>query len=468
MTDTAPATIRPKVRDSILQSLRAGVVPKVGQQFIQVGRAKELEALLGDVDRISDGGSSFRLVIGDYGAGKTFFLMLVRAVALERRLVTLHADLNPDRRLQGSGGHARSLYTELLRNASTRATPDGGAIPSIVEKFVSSAVTEAESSGSSAGAVISKRLEVLSELVGGFDFASVIRRYWEGYDQGNDQLTSDAIRWIRGEFSTKTDAKAALGVRTIIDDTNWYDYLKLLALFVRMAGYGGIMVCLDELVNLYKLNHTTSRAANYEQLLAILNDSLQGTAKGLGWVLGGTPEFLLDTRRGLYSYRALQSRLAENQFVTDGLVDFTGPVLRLASLSPEDFYILLMKIRNVYAGGDESKNLLSDAALQAFMQHCESRIGSAYFRTPRETIMPFVDLLAVLEQNPEANWRDLIGHIEITPEENPDLAPLSEDIPGDEEPPSSDSLGAPETAGPSLPVSTPAGPTNDDLTQFRL
>jgi len=467
VTESPTTAIRPKVRDTILQSLRAGVVPKVGQRYIQVGRAQELEALLGDIDRIADGGSSFRLVIGDYGSGKTFFLMLVRAVALERKLVTLHSDLNPDRRLQGSGGHARSLYNELLRNAATRATPDGGAIPSIVEKFVSSAIEEANAAGSTPGEIIAKRLSALSELVGGFDFASVIHSYWEGHDQGNDQLTSDAIRWLRGEFSTKTDARAALGVRTIIDDTNWYDHLKLLALFVRMAGYGGIMVCLDELVNLYKLNHTTSRAANYEQLLAILNDSLQGTAQGLGWVLGGTPEFLMDTRRGLYSYRALQSRLAENQFASDGLVDFSVPVLRLSSLSPEDFYLLLSNIRSVYAGGDPAKYLLGDEGLQAFMQHCESRIGNAYFRTPRETIMPFINLLAVLDQNPGADWRALIGQIEITPETNPDLAPLEEDTES-ERPLQPIGAVSVETADSSVSSSASSGSSNDDLTQFKL
>lgn len=470
MTDQAPPAIRPKVRDAILQSLRAGVVPRVGQRYIQVGRSRELEALLGDIDRVADGGSSIRFVIGDYGAGKTFFLMLVRAVALERRLVTLHADLNPDRRLQGSGGHARSLYTELLRNASTRSTPDGGALPSVVERFVSSAIEEAERTDATTAEVISAKLAALSELVGGFDFASVIRSYWHGHDEGNDQLKSDAVRWLRGEFTTKTEARAALGVRTIIDDTNWYDHLKLLALFARMAGYAGIMVCLDEMVNLYKLSHSTSRNANYEQLLSILNDSLQGTASGLGWLLGGTPEFLFDTRRGLYSYRALQSRLAENAFATDGLVDYSGPVLRLASLSPEDFFILLMNVRNVYARSDPAKYLITDDGIRSFMHHCEDRIGSGYFRTPRETIMPFVDLLAVLDQNPGADLTDLIGKIEITHEENPDLAPLGEE--SDE---------APEEDGPTTVPVTPAedsapvgigsldeGGSGDNLTAFKL
>jgi P-loop Domain of unknown function (DUF2791) len=426
VSEGGPSHIRPRERDAILQSLRAGVVPRAGQQHMQVGRINELNAMVADIARVVEGGSTIRFVIGEYGSGKTFFLMLVRAIALQERLVTVHADLSPDRRLQGSGGQARSLYAELVVNMSTRAKPDGGALQSVVERFVSSAVEEAASHGIRPDAVIATRLESLRELVGGFDFATVIKAYWEGAESGNDETQANAVRWLRGEFLTKTDARAALGVRTIIDDANWYDHLKLLSRFVRLAGYQGLLICLDELVNLYKLANTASRSANYEQLLRILNDSLQGSAAGVGWLLGGTPEFLLDTRRGLYSYQALQSRLEENTFATAGLIDYSGPVLRLANLSPEDFYVLLLNLRNVYAGGDPSKYLLPDEALRAFMVHCSQRIGDAYFRTPRNTIKEFVNFLAVLEQNPGASWAELLGHIEVPEESNPDLAPLAD------------------------------------------
>lgn len=407
------STIRTKDRDALIQSLRAGVVPRVGQHLIQVGRVGELEALLKDVDRLADGGSSFRVVIGEYGAGKTFFLNLVRAIAMERKLVTLHADLNPDRRLHASGGQARSLYAELAKNMSTRTKPDGGALQGIVEKFISQAKAQAKTSGESAENVIQARLNELTEMVNGYDFAHVIAAYCRGFDEDNEQLKGDAIRWLRGEFSTKTDARAALGVRTIVDDASIYDQLKLLSRFVRLAGYAGLMVCLDELVNLYKLANTQARNANYEQILRILNDSLQGSTQGLGFVLGGTPEFLMDTRRGLFSYPALQSRLAENAFAKSGLVDLSGPVLRLTSLTPEDFYVLLQKLRHVYASGDPQKYLLPDEALPQFMSHCHQRLGEAYFRTPRTTITAFINLLAILEQNPGTDWRDLIGSVEV-------------------------------------------------------
>ncbi len=408
--------IRPKDRDAVIQSLRAGVVPRAGQHLIQVGRTREIETLVSDIDRIADGGSGFRVVIGEYGAGKTFFLNLVRAVALEKKLVVASADLNPDRRLHASGGQARSLYAELMRNISTRTKPDGGALPGIVEKFIATSKTEAKAAGQTTEVVIRQKLEHLTELVNGYDFADVIAAYCRGFEEGNEQLKSDAVRWLRGEFSTKTDARQALGVRAIVDDAAFYDQLKLLARFVRLAGFGGLLVCLDELVNLYKLANTQARNSNYEQILRILNDSLQGTAVGLGFVMGGTPEFLLDTRRGLHSYPAIQSRLAQNAFASDRLVDFSGPVVRLSSLAQEEFYVLLQKIRLVYASGDEAKYLLPDQGIFSFMEHCSKRIGDSYFRTPRTTITSFVNLLAVLEQNPTAQWEALLGGVEVTPD----------------------------------------------------
>lgn len=407
-------TIRPRDRDAVIQSLRAGVVPRSGQHLIQVGRTREIETLVSDIDRIADGGSGFRTVIGEYGAGKTFFLNLVRAVALEKKLVVANADLNPDRRLHASGGQARSLYAELMRNLATRTKPEGGALAGIVEKFIATAKTEAKAADVSTETVIRKKLEQLTELVNGYDFADVIAAYCLGSEEGNEQLKSDAVRWLRGEFSTRTDARQALGVRTIVDDAAVYDQLKLMARFVRLAGFSGLLVSLDELVNLYKLANTQARNANYEQILRILNDSLQGTAVGLGFVLGGTPEFLLDTRRGLYSYPALQSRLAQNTFTSGELVDFSGPVVRLSSLTPEDFYVLLQKVRHVYAGGDSEKYLLPDNGIFSFMEHCSNRIGETYFRTPRTTITAFINLLAVLEQNPGTQWEPLLGGIEVT------------------------------------------------------
>jgi hypothetical protein len=409
--------IKPRERDTVIQALVAGVVPRVGLHHIQVGRAAEVGALVKDIDRIADGGSSCRFIIGEYGAGKTFFLSLMRLIALERRCVTIHADLAPDRRIHATGGQARGLYAEAVRNMATRTKQEGGALPSVVERFVTECVKEASEQGLGVEAVIDKRLSALQEMVGGHDFATVLKAYWQASEDGNEALKASALRWLRAEFSTKTEARQALGVRNIIDDADIYDSLKLLAQFVRLAGYSGLVIVFDEMVNLYKLQSAQARNQNYEQILRVVNDMLQGNSEGVGFIFGGTPEFLMDSRRGLFSYEALQSRLAENQFAGQGLIDMSGPVIRLQSLSPEELLILLSNIRSVFALGDPARHLVPDEALAAFMAHCNQRIGEAYFRTPRNTIKAFVQLLSILEQNPSAQWSEIIGSVSVDEDE---------------------------------------------------
>jgi hypothetical protein len=407
-------TIRIKDRDAVIQSLRAGVVPRMAQHLIQVGRKLEIESIIKDIECIADGGAAIKFVIGEYGAGKTFFLNLVRSIAMEKGIVTANADLTPEKRLHSSGGQAKSLFMELMRNVATRTKPEGGAMPAIVERFISTAKSESKERGVAASLIIKEKLEQITELVNGYDFAEVIASYADADDKCDDVRKNDAVRWLRGEFSTKTDARKALGVRTIVDDTTWYDQLKLFARFVRLAGYKGFIICLDEMVNIYKLNSKQARASNYEQILRIVNDTLQGNAVGLGFVLGGTPDFQLDTRRGMFSYDALRRRLGENSFAKQqGFVDFSGPVIRLASLTNEDFYLLLEKIRLVYAFGDESKTLIPIEAIEVFMKHCAKQLGNEYFRTPGTTITSFINLLSVIEQNKTADWKKLLGAIEI-------------------------------------------------------
>lgn len=423
--------IKPKERDSIIQSLKSGVTPKVGIQHIQVGRVNEIKALHEDIERITSGGSIFRLIIGEYGSGKTFFLSVVRSIALEKKLVTVTADLSPDRRIHASGGQARNLYSELMRNLATRNKPEGNALTNVVERFITLVRQETNSQGKAVTCVIQERLNELIELVGGYDFAKVIEAYWNGYEAGNDVQKANAIRWLRAEYTTKTDAKKDLGVRTIISDSSFYDSLKLLSLFVRQAGYGGLLVNLDEMVNLYKLNSTQARVSNYEQILRILNDCLQGSAESIGFLLGGTPEFYLDPRKGLYSYEALQSRLAENTFAQKaGVIDYSSPVLHLANLTPEELYILLCNLRHVFAYGDNDKYLVPDVAMESFLNHCSQQIGDAYFRTPRNTIKAFVDMLSVLDQNPDIAWSHLIKNTDIQKDRKSDM-PEVESLPDD-------------------------------------
>lgn len=422
------ASIRPRERTAIIQSLRAGVTPRTGLEHIQVGRVNEVKALIEDLDNIIDGGSAFRIIIGDFGAGKSFFLQLIRYIALEKGLVVLNADMSPDRRLFASGGQARNLYKELTRNLATRAHPEGNAMVSLVEKFITEQRRVADESGEDVERVIKNRLKSLSELVDGYDFAQVIAAYWRGYHEDNEELRNAAIRYLRGEYTSRADARRDLGVRAIVDDQNIYDHIKLLARFVTQAGFKGLLVNLDEVVNLYKLPSQRSRTANYEQVLRILNDCLQGSAENLGFLLGGTPEFLMDQRKGLYSYEALHTRLANNTFADIAhVVDYHAPILPLQNLSPEEIFVLLCNIRNVFAAGDPKKYLLPDEALTAFLNHCAQTIGEAYFRTPRNTIKAFVDLLAVVEQNPEIKWQTLVGTINVDKESSgPSLVTIHE------------------------------------------
>ncbi len=410
--------IKPKDRATIIQALRAGVVPRSGLNHIQVGRSGELAQLNKDIDVIADGGSAIRLIIGEYGAGKTFFLNLVRMIAMEKQLLVVNADLAPDRRLHASGGQARNLFAELTRNMGTRTKADGGALASVVERFVSQAMKDADVQNISAEELIEKRLSPLEDLVSGYDFSKVITAYFIGATTGDDEKKSQALRWLRAEYTTRTEARKDLDVRTIIDDANIYDYLKLYSQFAKIAGYKGLLVVLDEMVNLYKLNSSQARSNNFEQILRILNDVLQGHAENIGFIMGGTPEFLMDTRRGLYSYEALQSRLAENTFAGAGIRDLSGPVIRLQNLTPEELYVLFHNIRNIFASGDSDNHLVPDEALHAFMDHCSKRIGSAYFQTPRTSIKAFVDLLSILEQHPDKHWSDLIESIEVESDTN--------------------------------------------------
>jgi hypothetical protein len=431
-----------------VQALRAGVVPRVGLPHVQVGRAREVQQVARDVERIREGGSAVRFVIGDYGSGKTFFLYLARSIALEQKLVTAHVDLSPSRRLHATGGQARGLYAALMASLATRAKPEGGALASIVERFVDDARGEAGEKRQPVGRVIRERLGGIQALASGPDFATVLERYCTAFEQGDDDLKAAALRWLRGEYTTKSEAREALGVRMVVDDATIYDHLRLMARFVRLAGYDGLLVVLDEMVNLHRLVNAQARNANYELILRIVNDVLQGNAGHFGIFFGGTPEFLADGRRGLYSYEALRSRLAENSFARGGLIDLQGPVLRLQSLTPEEFHVLLEKLRHVFAGGDSTRYLIPDEALVAFARHCEGRIGAAYFRTPRETIRSFLGLLAVLEQNPGTSWQDLIGRVEVEADRP---SPLS-DITDDE---------------PATAAGAPRRPT-DDLADFRL
>jgi hypothetical protein len=415
---TVTRRITTRERHAILASLGAGVVPALGLHHIQVGRKDEVGALVEDLKRIEAGGSTVRFVVGRYGSGKSFFLNLIRTVALERRFVCLHADITTHRRFHGTKGQAQSLYSELTRNAATRSKPEGGALPNLVGKWVADVRQEVLAGGGADADVqeaLVDRCRPLQDLVAGYDFAAVLGQYFRGHLEDDEGRQSAALRWLRAEYGTKTEARQDLGVRSIIDDADFYDYLKLMARFARIAGYSGLLVCFDELIVLsHRLNNRTSRNHNYEAVLRMLNDCLQGSVEGMGLVFAATNDCMYDRRRGLFSYEALETRLARSRFSGGDLVDLAGPVIELQPLTPEDCYVLLHNIRHVHAKGKAEAYAVPDEAIVAYLSSCKQRMGAAYFQTPRETIKDFVGLLNVLQQNPLADWRELVGAISTT------------------------------------------------------
>lgn len=425
--------IKRRERDAILRSLRAGVVPGIGLQHIQVGRSAEVQALLQDLEAIGDGSAAVRFVIGRYGSGKSFFLNLIRTMALKQRFVVVQADVTPDRRLQASAGQARTLYAELLKNLATKSRPNGGALASVVERWVGEVDHEVRSGGGGdVSAAIHERLAPLRDHVGGFDFANVLTQYVEAFHAGDDLKIDAVLRWLRGEYTSKTDARKDLGVRRIVDDGSIYDFLKLLASFVRLAGYRGLLVNLDELgVLSLRLNHAQARQRNYEVILRIVNDCLQGDTQGIGFVFAGVPEFLEDRRRGMASYEALATRLAENSFATGDLRDLSGPVVRLENLSEEELFVLLKRILIVYDSDREDAPTLPDEALGRFMVHCSEQLGSEYYQTPRDSVKRFVHLLSILEQNPGTSWESAMGQA-VPDDASPRDEPESSEQPVDD------------------------------------
>ncbi len=398
MSDTTSAAPRvPKrVAAVILNSLKGGVVPRIGLPYITVGREVEIRALLTDLSLIADGGASFRFLVGRYGAGKSFLLQTIRTHAMGEGFVVADADLSPERRLQGGQGQGLATYRELIRNISTKTRPEGGALNLILDRWVASCADADESA-------INAQLAPLEEMVHGFDFARMLRRYRAAVSEGDEETMSRVTKWIRGEYRTKSEARAELGSSTIISDDDWYDYVKLIARFLVCSGYKGMLVLIDELVNLYKIPNAITRQYNYEKILTMYNDTLQGKAQYLGMIMGGTPTSIEDRRRGVFSYEALRSRLAQGRFAREDLKDMLAPIIRLQPLTYEELLVLIEKLMQIHAGYFGWTPTLTENDLVDFLKIEFDRVGADTHLTPREVIRDFIELLDILCQNPDAN-----------------------------------------------------------------
>ena len=406
MSDTASAAPRvPKrVAAVILNSLKGGVVPRIGLPYITVGREVEIRALLTDLSLIADGGASFRFLVGRYGAGKSFLLQTIRTHAMGEGFVVADADLSPERRLQGGQGQGLATYRELIRNISTKTRPEGGALNLILDRWVASCADVDES-------VVNAQLAPLEEMVHGLDFTRMLRRYRMAASGGDEETMSRVTKWIRGEYRTKSEARAELGSSTIISDDDWYDYVKLIARFLVCSGYKGMLVLIDELVNLYKIPNAITRQYNYEKILTMYNDTLQGKAQYLGMIMGGTPTSIEDRRRGVFSYEALRSRLAQGRFAREDLKDMLAPIIRLQPLTYEELLVLIEKLMQIHAGYFGWTPTLTENDLVDFLKIEFGRVGADTHLTPREVIRDFIELLDILCQNPDANVAELLQSV---------------------------------------------------------
>lgn len=428
-----------RILSTLLSSLTAGVVPRSGAPYIAIGRKDEINSLLDNLDDIADGGAACRFLIGRYGSGKSFLIQLIRGYALDRGFICADADLTPERRLTGGSGAGLATYKELLINMASKASPDGGALPSVLSRHFTKLKTDLVSEGilptdDRFENELKKRVySTLTELeadVGGFDFAGVLGEYYMASLRDDAEKKTACLRWLRGEFSTKTEARNALGfsVSTVIDDENWYNFIKLFASLAKKLGYAGLVVFIDECVNLYKIPNRISREANYEKILSIFNDTLQGKATGLGVIFGGTPQFLEDSRRGLFSYEALKSRLADSKYAELGYQDLSSPVIRLRRLSDNELLALVNRLSKLYAQREGlDKPLVTEAQTEQFLTAALSRAGAAEMVTPREIMRDFLALLNIIKDNPGATFENIIGNVKFT-----DAAPDDAEVTADD------------------------------------
>ena len=413
-----------RIAQTLINSLKGGVVPRIGLPYITVGRKNEIQALLHDVDIISDGGASFRFIVGRYGSGKSFLLQTIRNHVMDRGFIVADADLSPERRLQGTKGQGLATYRELIGNLSTKTKPEGGALSLILDRWINSVQSSAVAeSGLTPGddsltKLVDKKIyEVtssLSEMVHGFEFARLISAYYHAYVNGDDETKMKIIRWFRGEYSTKRESKEELGVNIIISDDDWYDYLKLFATFFRLAGYVGMMIMIDELVNIYKISNSITRQNNYEKILTMYNDTLQGKAKYIGIIMGATSQTIEDKRRGVFSYEALRSRLSEGKFSKPGVRDLLAPVIRLEALNAEEMLILCEKLTDIHADLYDYEKKLSTNDLAGFVKIEFERVGADVNITPREVIRDFIELLDLMYQHKDMSITDLLSSDEFS------------------------------------------------------
>lgn len=406
-----------RIANILINALKGGVVPRVGLEYITVGRTQEIAAILHDIEMIENKSASFRFIVGKYGSGKSFLLQTIRNYATAKGFVVVDADLSPERRFAGTKGQGLATYKELIQNMSTKSKPDGGALPLILEKWISNIQATVKAGSNVSENEFSDLVErqiyavasSLEGMVNGFEFAKAVVIYWKAYRQDDTAMKSNVLKWFRGEYTSKKEAKDDLGINFIVTDQTWYDFLKIFAVFLVGAGYKGILVIIDELVNIFKIPNSITRANNYEKILTMYNDVLQGKASHIGFLMGGTPQCIEDKYKGVFSYEALRSRLSEGHFSTADIKDLSAPIIRLKMLSQEEMYILVEKLLNIHAQLYNYAPSMSHDDLVYFLTVEYNRVGAETHITPREIIRDFIELVNILHQNPQKSVSEILG-----------------------------------------------------------
>ncbi|GFI55953.1 hypothetical protein IMSAG013_01004 [Clostridiales bacterium] len=406
-----------RIANTVINALKGGVVPRVGLEYITVGRAREIDAILHDIDIIADGGATFRFIVGKYGSGKSFLLQTIRNYATAKGFVVADADLSPERRFAGTRGQGLATYKELIRNLSVKSKPDGGALPLILEKWISGIQSQVARSCDINDPAFNSMVEQqiytvageLEGMVSGFEFAKAVIAYWRAYREDDATTKSNVLKWFRGEYTSKKEARDELSINYIVTDETWYDFLKVFAAFMVRAGYVGMLIMVDELVNIFKIPNSITRQNNYEKLLTMYNDTLQGKAKHIGFLMGCTPQCVEDRYKGIFSYEALRSRLSEGHFASEDVKDLSAPIIRLSMLTQEEMYVLIEKLRDIHAGLYDYAPTLTHEDLLYFLNVEYNRVGADTHITPREIIRDFVELVNILYQNPQKSVAQILG-----------------------------------------------------------
>ena len=338
---------------------------------------------------------------------------------MAKGMIVADADLSPNRSLIGSSNRKKGLatYRELMCNLSIKTSPTGSALGKILDLWlnmiwidVAKNIGQGGIQGNALEEMVTNKIYEtildMQEMVHGYDFANILVMYWKASRVNDAEIKAKTLRWLRGEYNTKTEAKQDLGVSNIINDDDWYEYIKLFSNFFVKIGYKGFIVIIDELINIYKCKSPVARNNNYEKILAMYNDTMQGKARYLGIIMGGTPQSIEDVNRGVFSYEALKSRLESGKYGTNKMINLMTPIIRIMPLTKEEIIVLLEKLAEIHADLYDYELKIT---IEDIIDFIEEAIQGEKNVTPRSIIRDFIEVLNLFYQNYNLSIKDIMN-----------------------------------------------------------